>query len=45
MNLNIQENNIKVQHIPSENNLADIFTKTMGPVEFTRLRDQIVHQC
>ena len=33
---------VKAQHVPSEHNLADIFTKILPKSTFTRLRDQLL---
>ena len=33
---------IRLQHVPSEDNIADILTKPLGPVEFLRLRPALL---
>ena len=33
----------KTVHIPTKNNLADIFTKILPSGDFIRLRDQLLH--
>ena len=41
----MQDRNIlNVVHVPSENNLADLFTKILPKATFIRLRDQLMHR-
>jgi len=41
----IQNNNIQVKYVASEDNLADILTKPLKPDAFIHLRDQLVYPC
>ena len=34
---------VKVEHIPTKDNLADLFTKILSVGDFVRLRDQLLH--
>ena len=36
---------IETAHVPSEDNLADMFTKILPTNTFKRLRDQMMHVC
>ena len=35
---------VKPLHVPSEDNLADIFTKILSKPTFTSLRDRLLHK-
>ena len=41
----IKEKEISVKYVPSADNLADIFTKSLPIPAFTKLRDMVVHPC
>jgi hypothetical protein len=37
----VADREIKVQHVPGTNNPADIFTKPLGHIKFTRFREML----
>lgn len=37
----IQNGELKIEHVPSENQVADILTKPIPRVQFQRLRDKL----
>ena len=38
----VQKGMVKLKYVPSEKNLADIFTKPMKKIAFKRLRDRLL---
>ncbi|POM77640.1 putative transposable element [Phytophthora palmivora] len=37
----VERGNLKLEYVPSSENIADIFTKALGPAVFERLRDEL----
>ncbi|KAE8962848.1 hypothetical protein PR001_g29567, partial [Phytophthora rubi] len=37
----VQEEEVEVMYVPTADNLADVFTKALGPAEFERQRSRL----
>ncbi|KAF4042823.1 hypothetical protein GN244_ATG05132 [Phytophthora infestans] len=41
INENVQDKALDMMYVPSADNLADLFTKALGPAEFERQRERL----